>query len=126
MKLLILDDDENRHKGFRNKFFEHDRVHVHSAKECIKQLDENGPWDYVFLDHDLSHVHYEAWYDMVKRGHTEIKVEGTGMDVAEWLEKNPKKKPANIIIHSLNKPGADNMMRALPEAKHVPWCWVEK
>ena len=55
-----------------------------------------------FLDHDLNGEIY------VPSG------PDTGYEVAEWLSKNPNKKPKKIIIHTCNEKAAPLMLKLLP------------
>jgi len=115
MKLLILDDDETRHKLFTQKYMNHERTHVRTAKVCIKELQENGPWDYVFLDHDLGG---RQWVDSNE--------EETGYQVALWLSENEELQPRKIIIHSFNPIGAGKMKQLLPSSHYAPGIWKDR
>jgi len=110
MNILILEDDKERHKAFLNNLNVASVVIVDTAKEAIQKLSKYS-WDYLFLDHDL------GGQQMVESG------PGTGYEVALWLEQNPDKQPAKIIIHSFNPTGALKMKQALPKAKLRPGCW---
>jgi CheY-like chemotaxis protein len=112
MKILILDDDQNRHKIFAQKLIGHEVVHTYTAMATIACL-KNEYFDYVFLDHDL------GGKVMVESG------EGTGYQVAEWLSHNVKCQPTNIIIHSFNPAGAQNMKNVLPNAEILPGAWIK-
>lgn len=110
MKILILDDDQSRHKIFAQKLIGHEVVHSYTAMSTIAHL-RNDTFDYVFLDHDLGEK------VMVPSG------KGTGYQVAEWLSHNVKCQPKNIVIHSFNPAGAQNMKNVLPNAQIVPGAW---
>jgi hypothetical protein len=60
--------------------------------EGIRQLQTNGPWDVLLLDHDL------ASFD-------ETGKEKTGYDVMCWLEENTQYLPAKIECVSANPVG---------------------
>ena len=107
MKILILDDDLNRHGFFNNALRHEDVTNVYTSKECIEELKKED-WDIVFLDHDLGGQVY------VESG------EYTGYEVALFLEQNPEYKPPKVIIHSLNPQGARNMQMAISGSKHIP------
>lgn len=104
MRILILDDSDSRLITFREKLQGAAVTCTKHVKECINLLNYDGPWDYVFLDHDLEGKVY------VPSG------PGTGYEVAEWLNKNYNKKPKNIIIHTCNEKAAPLMIDLLPEA----------
>ena len=110
MKILILDDMSIRHKAFKQNLIGHVVKCVETVKETIDSLNEET-WDYLFLDHDL------GGDVMVPSG------PGTGYEVAQWLNKNVDKQPANIVIHSFNPDGAKNMASLLPKALICPGAW---
>jgi len=109
-QILILEDNPERVKAFRQKFIGSTVVIVDTVTDCIEQLQEKQ-WDELWLDHDL------GGKEMVESG------VGTGYAVAQWLELNPHFKPPRIWVHSLNKSGVQNILAALPEAKAYPFGW---
>ena len=112
MNVLILEDDPGRIRIFKRNLIGAAKVScVETVEAAINEL-QTSNWDYLFLDHDLGGDVY------VPSG------PGTGYEVAEWLEQNPKRQPSNIIIHSLNSVGAQNIKRALPRATIAPGCWT--
>lgn len=112
MRILILEDDPERVRHFKSGLISHTVFHTDSTKICISKL-KDEQWDVLFLDHDL------GGKTLVASG------KNTGYEVAKWLESNPKFKPPQIIIHSLNGVGAKNMQMAVPEAVHAPFIWLE-
>lgn len=110
MKILILDDDMNRHCIFNKKLVGHEVTNVITSKEAIQQLSSFN-FDIVFLDHDLGGEVF------VKSG------ENTGFEVAVWLSENTDRQPSRIIIHSLNPVGAVNMKSKLSSAEVIPGVW---
>jgi len=111
-RILILEDDHNRHTQFRHKFKGYDLTIVETAKECIDELKAKTHFDALFLDHDL------GGQQMVESG------DNTGYEVAKWLEENPEYQPNEIYLHSLNPYGRRNMKAALPKAFEAPLLWV--
>ena len=114
-KILILDDDNHRHKLFAQKYATEDLTHVHTSYDAIEVL-KSTEFDYVFLDHDLGGEIY------VESG------PGTGYEVAEWISNNPERKPSQmVILHSLNPPGRKNMCNILKskgvEVMESPFLW---
>jgi len=100
-KILILDDDDNRHEQFAKKYASENLVHVHTSTDAIDELKINK-FDYVFLDHDLGGT------IMSSSG------PGTGYEVAEWIANNENGIPLKaVILHSLNPPGRKNMYNVL-------------
>lgn len=67
--------------------------------EGIKQLELNGPWDQLLLDHDLASF---------KDGK-----EWTGYDVMCWLEVNPQYLPGEIICVSSNPVGVKRIEQVI-------------
>jgi CheY-like chemotaxis protein len=112
MRILVLEDDPERHKYFRQLAIENDLTIVETSSECIILL-YNHTYDCLFLDHDLGGQVY-----------VNSDLPNTGYEVAKWLEGHPERKPKNIIIHSLNGVGAQRMNQALPEALYIPFAWL--
>lgn len=109
-RVLVLDDDYNRQKKFKQKLIGFDVVQVTTSKSAIAHL-ENEKFEYVFLDHDLGG---EAF---VPSG------ANTGYEVAQWLKLHPDKQPQHIVIHSYNPVGRKAMMALLPQATECPGAW---
>lgn len=116
MKILILDDDENRHRLFKKHFTPlHQLTHVITAREAIHYLQHDN-FDAIFLDHDLG-------------GHAFVDSNGpeeTGYTVALWLRDHPNRCPKNVYIHSMNPIGASNIQSVLPDSVIAPGIWMVK
>ena len=110
-RILILEDDHERHESFLKRLDGIEIVITEKADECIRPL-ANEDWTALFLDHDL------GGEQMVASG------PGTGYEVACWLEEHKDRQPPIIFIHSLNNQGAPKMQAALPKAKWVPGLWL--
>jgi CheY-like chemotaxis protein len=120
LKILFLDDEPYRHKEFAQKAVGNVVIHVYTADEAIDVL-ESFPKDFdlIMLDHDLCDV---------DKGKTEKFVQATGLKVARYIAANKKRfLPATIIVHSLNPPGAANMIAELLAVGltcyHIPFAW---
>jgi CheY-like chemotaxis protein len=90
-RILVLDDDARRHEWFDA----HLRGHhpVWSAREARRALQQNPPYDLVFLDHDLAED-----YAVVPAVWGE-----DGRTVARFIAAMPQeKRPARVHIHSSN------------------------
>jgi CheY-like chemotaxis protein len=118
-RILIVEDDDRRRVWFETRFAECERDVTDQVAVAIQWLTKRD-YDLIFLDHDLIEEHYfEAMAD-----------DGlTGYVVAAWLAQNPERQAhAQIIIHSLNFPGADRMIETLQragrEAEHVPFPYL--
>lgn len=104
MRILILDDDKFRLKIFNRKLIGAVVTCVETEKECIREIQDNDPFDFIFLDHDL----YGKVY--VPSG------PGTGYEVALWIKDHPEKKPGKVILHTCNEHGIVKMREVLPDA----------
>lgn len=109
-RILIVEDDEGRCHWFRAQLLNYELDITCDVTEAICWLKERD-YRMIFLDHDLA---------------TEPDDERTGYAVAQWLAAHPGyQREAKIIIHSLNYPGAERMLRVLQEsgrqAEHIPF-----
>lgn len=121
--VLFLDDMEERHKTFINRFGMNDRIRiwqVRTASEAISLIDrfEKNGWYFVqvFLDHDLS------LEDIMCPPGGPSKVP-TGMDVVDRLCLLPQRLvPEMAYVHSMNEPAANVMVERLRDASiHARW-----
>ncbi len=120
MKILILEDDPERHKAFRKWLLRDAVTIVETTSACIQKLTDES-WDILFLDHDLG-------------GETMVPSDaGTGYEVAQWLTHNPDHLPfTQIILHSYNPVGRENMYQVLMNkfgnpsyVLQAPGCWLK-
>lgn len=116
MKILILDDDDRRHRDFDfHLLADHSLTHAHTYDEFIRELEANT-FDVIFFDHDLN---YEQYVSRFPDGR-----EITGYHCAKWLIENQQKsQPKHIVVHSHNQGGAMHIMALLREAGHSPIYW---
>jgi hypothetical protein len=104
MKILILEDDENRVKKFKQNFIGCELFITHLPETANKWLEEEE-FDWIFLDHDLEYWHYGSGYT---GNHS------TGLCTAEYLGNNPKlSNKAKVVVHSRNEEGSSRMFKAL-------------
>lgn len=87
MRTLLIDDFRNLKADLRCIDYD----------TGIVALEHYGPWDMLYLDHDL--------------GDDDIKKSGYG--IACWLETNPQFRPDQIIIVSANPVGVQNIERVI-------------
>jgi CheY-like chemotaxis protein len=106
--ILVLDDDEGRHRVFARALVGNAVDHVGTARGAIRAL-SSAHYDVAFLDHDL------GGEQMVPSG------PGTGYAVAEWLAAHPENCPPVVFVHSYNPVGVANMRRVLPRAVALPF-----
>ena len=117
IEILVLDDDESRHRWFRKRFKD-DKIEFVETVEDAKEALENGSFDAIFLDHDLLPHHYGS------NDHDDF--ERTGFAVAEWLTENSNlHRAATVIVHTRNADGGLHMVEKLREsgrhAEYVPF-----
>ena len=105
MRILVLDDDAGRHRWFDAQLTGHDSVW--SAEQARRALQENPPYDLVFLDHDLAEdyaVVPPVWGE-------------DGRTVARFIAAMPQdRRPAMAHIHSSNWGAAMEMEAILTAA----------
>ena len=111
-RILILEDNEERRKIFRQKLIDHDVVFTYLPDETIEKL-KSEKWDVLCLDHDLEGKVYVS----------PDSGEPTGTDVARFLRDNSEYAPTQIILHSLNESGRKRMSSYLQQAEEIPFLW---
>jgi len=119
-KILILEDDPERIRIFRDKFHDCDLDMVDTSNDAIELLDENQ-YDLICLDHDLGGEVYVNSLDP-----------NTGYQVTSWMSKNDHQNTDTpVVIHSFNPAGANNMYVALTTTNHkgkvlkLPGYWLQ-
>lgn len=116
MNIIILDDMEERHDGFKRILEGHNLFHAWSYTQFIQELDvaymrSNKVYDMACLDHDLGD-NPDIKHDrtIITEG---MRIGATrqrdGRDIARWLVANWRLCPKKILIHSWNPEGADEM-----------------
>jgi len=115
ISVLILDDDERRHRWFIKRFTGDELDLAATADEAKEFLSEKG-YDAIFLDHDLLPRHYES------NDHDDYA--NTGLAVAEFLNERPElQRAATIIVHTRNADAAIPMVLKLRESgRNVEYC----
>lgn len=114
MKVLVLEDSNQRMMEFRQRFLERGWIptFTNTAKDAIENL-QTKDFDIIFLDHDLGD---EVYVDTSSKN--------TGSEVARWLNRNPKS--CIVVIHSLNAPAALYMKGLIKGSYHIPYVWKEE
>lgn len=115
ISVMLLDDDERRHRWFIKRFDGDDldiAENVGEAKELLRE----GKYDAIFLDHDLLPHHYES------NDHDDFG--STGYAIAEFLHQNPDlQRAATIIVHTRNADAAVKMVQKLRDSdRFVEYC----
>lgn len=101
MKSLVV-DDQRIFKDAPN----YEWTHATTSQEGIDTLVVGGPWDEIWLDHDLGMESEGSGYDLVQELVTAIE-DG---DIAPDEVLVPG---GTIWVHSMNPDGADRMVQAL-------------
>jgi len=109
MKILIVEDDKNRIKWFKENLVGHSADIVETAKLGIA-LCQTKKYDAVFLDHDLGG---EIFVDSNHHN--------TGYQVAKLMAESMN-KDTPTIVHSHNPSGAKNIKGVIKHAFLVPFC----
>ena len=110
MNIFILEDDRQRIDTFLELLKDHVLTMCDTVDEAKKLYETHGPFDIVFLDHDLGG---EVYVPSSK--------DNTGYQLAKWLSKRTEEKAPLMVIHSFNPIGAENMKSVLPKAILAPF-----
>ncbi len=115
ISVMVLDDDERRHRWFRKRFGGDDLALATTVEEAKKLLSLDS-YDAIFLDHDLLPHHYET------NDHDDY--HQTGFAIALWLDENRDlQRAATIIVHTRNADAAIPMVQKLRESgRNVEYC----
>lgn len=105
MRIVSIEDDENRVKKFKSEFIGHDYVNYYDAQSGIEGL--KGQISVLLLDHDLGGMIMVDTAD-----------KNTGSEVVRYMQKNIIDVD-NIIVHSLNEPAAQSMVSNLKNAGYA-------
>jgi hypothetical protein len=98
--IFILEDDDNRIKWFKTNFNFAELTIAKTFKNAIELY--IGTYDLLLLDHDLG-----------LRQYVDIKDEETGSNFCSWLNVTHWEDELNVIVHSMNKFGAEHMIDLL-------------
>lgn len=112
LKIMILEDMPSRIQFFKSKLYRHDIYFFDNADDAINALRflNEKNWDIVFLDHDLEgRIFVPSSYH------------NTGYTVAKFIAENDDIKINQIITHSMNPQGAQNIKMILPRAEIIPF-----
>ena len=128
MKILLLEDDYNRVEQFQKRVVElnernthkeepFELIHFEDAEHCVAELEKGSLFHLILLDHDLGGKVYVDTADT-----------NTGSEVARWLNKfyDFKTFKTVVLTHTLNGPGAQNIIALIPNAVHIPFIWQKE
>ena len=109
LKILILEDSYARIQTFKQRLKGHDLFFFDQVKDAKDALTLLGPFDVVFLDHDLDDKVFVDSADA-----------NTGYQLAKYIAEKGFKFD-QIILHSMNPAGVQNMKDILPDAIIAPF-----
>lgn len=111
MRVLIVDDEHERHEHYARQYDGHVVVHAYNFFDAVDVLSDER-FDVVQLDHDLN--------DYVRDDAGKIVLDGarprerTGLYVAEYMYLMPDgARPRRVIVHSWNAIGAARIIHIL-------------
>ena len=126
MKILILDDDDMRHRRFAQWFAGYDCTHCFTYDQFAKAFG-TGKFDYTFLDHDLNDNQYrsvkEIDGDNIPGYIGPCTKELTGQDAARLVAGDPE-RAGHVVIHSWNPYGAREMEKTLRDIPGGVTVWT--
>lgn len=116
MRILILDDEQVRHDDLAEVYRGHEVVHTSTYSHFVREIESGSPWDLIHLDHDLGpgDSYLDGWSNMqfFTGRHAAIRV----------CELHDHQLPGEVIVHSVNPLGAQNMVSDLKSRKvKVTW-----
>lgn len=117
MKVLILDDDDKRHRLFHKSaaFADHKLTHATTFMQAKNELLFEGPYDLVMLDYDLNDHQYRSMKTDFEKY--------TGFELAKVIvEEMPEEKRPMVIVHSWNYYGGKYTTEYLEQNK----VWVRR
>lgn len=97
MRILLIDDIREFGKQIPAPFTHDEYAHATTFEEGLFLLEYEGPWDFLYLDHDLG----------------EIDPSKTGYDILNWLEVNQRFLPGRIELVTANPVGRQKMQKLI-------------
>jgi CheY-like chemotaxis protein len=133
VKILILEDDDQRLIWLLSRLVSHKVFVCKTADEAIRTLKSEN-FDIIMLDHDLCNDHYSMYFGMMDEAEyekycKEVMDKTSGMAVAKYLSQNPERSAAaQIIIHTMNTVAQKRMVQELQarNAKVFPFNVMQK
>lgn len=100
MNIFILEDSAERIWLFKNKLKDNNDLTFSDNVEASKTILSENKFDVLFFDHDLD-----------GRVFVSSKDENTGYQLAKWIANETSIKVPQVIIHSMNPVGAENIRK---------------
>src|SRR5258706_1381132 len=107
MNILVLEDNSHRITFFQNALKKHKVTVCRHARTAIRAL-KDGPFDLIFLDHDL------------RREPVDPDDENCGSEVARFITDHDIECPC-IILHTENRIGREALESILPHSQSIPY-----
>ena len=101
MRLLILEDNQERIEKFK-KLFKNQDLYIAEDIQRVKEHCSYNEFSVIFLDHDLGN---KMWVNSDE--------ENTGYQFVKWMVDSNLQRNALIYIHSMNPIGANKMLNYL-------------
>lgn len=118
MRIMFLDDNENRRKAFKQRSIGCVVDFACNADEALAFLLGEQSYDLIMLDHDLGGPAEEGLL---------LEDAKDGRYVVKGLVESKKHLDTTIVVHSLNGAGAEVMLfhlvQAGYEAHYLPFGW---
>jgi CheY-like chemotaxis protein len=101
MRILVLDDEDVRHRFYRALYDGNDLTHVHTYHQFLDELTKGSPWDLIHLDHDLGDIHVteDGTLQEYTGRHASLRI----------CELDDALLPKSVVVHSFNTEGAKVM-----------------
>ena len=117
--VFLLEDCKDRQSFFSKKLLRHN-LHVEETAEGATGffLEDPKRWDLIFLAHDLHDTHYTAPLDHFRQWQKKNTEKGrpqTGYNFAKAIAPHLTEQQM-VVCHSLNRPGRQMILEALPQA----------
>lgn len=113
MKILILEDDPQRHNFFNAHFGRYNELYITtSVEEAIEIFQRNKPFDVIFLDHDLDGRVYVPSNEL-----------NTGFQFAKYLS-DQKICGTYVYCHSGSPDGRRAIQEVLPQTVLIPFNYL--
>ncbi len=115
VKILFVDDENERRKLFAKRWPDAEIFTCETSQNAVNILHEHGPFNYIYLDHDLGDIEREPSEDMYKASST---FPITTRPFVRYLCRNTGKlnlKNTYFVIHSWNTTAAEWIQKMLTD-----------
>lgn len=106
MRVLIVDDNPDRHKVFDEVYAGDEVVHTYGYYDTTDALNNGPKFDIIQLDHDLGDFRVP---DHMVEMYGKYELNGYHIAVYFAMDLPYDKRPDRVIIHSVNPDGAQSI-----------------